>query len=261
MRLIRAAVRSDIGRLRSNNEDNFYFNGQFMTLDQMDSGCCLAFESADSRLLFAVCDGMGGFEAGELASFGVTKGLAAFHSAFQECKSESIRTLIDDTVQMINRDLCALRDGKGAASTLALLYVDGMYASAAWLGDSRVYLLRNGELIRLTRDHTHTQRLVDLGILAPESDDARRKSNALMWYIGIEMEDLIVTPNWSEEIKLEIGDAFLICSDGLTDMVSDDEITRMLNIRNLETATKALIETALNNGGKDNITAMVVNII
>ncbi len=259
-RLVRASVGNSIGHIRGNNEDNYFLNGSFMALEEMDQGCNETAASSDSRQLYAVCDGMGGVEAGELASFTAARGLTKLHSAFKERGARNVHKTISDAVRNINNDLCALCGGKGAASTLVLLAINKMRASVAWLGDSRAYLYREGELMLLTQDHTQAQRLIKLGVMEADSDEVQKKSNVLTWYIGMKLDGLELTPDWSKTIKLKRGDAFLLCSDGLTDMLTSGEIASALRGRLPEDAVKELVDLALKNGGKDNITAMVIDI-
>ena len=252
---IEAAVCSHCGKVRKNNEDNFYLNGQYMPLDKMDLGAELICEYTESVQIYAVCDGMGGEEAGEHASYTAVRQIDSLKR--KEEKDESVQGRINQFVNDANKAICELK--KGAGCTLALLYIDEGKALVAWLGDSRVYLYRDKKLYRLIQDHTQTQRLINLGVLDKEAAETHSMRNVLTRYLGMEGEDLILQPSYSEEITLKKNDLFLLCSDGLTDMVNEEEISEKL-AGEVGLFTKKLVDAALKNGGRDNITAMAVKV-
>lgn len=253
---IRAAVRSDKGCKRGNNEDNFYLNGAYMPLAEMDQGASLSCEIYGRFQIFAVCDGMGGEAAGELASSAAVGKLKELQNAME--KGTAIQAAIDAIVQEANEAVCVL--GKGAGSTLALLCLHEGYATCAWLGDSRIYLYRGGTLYRLTEDHTQSQRLVNLGVLDAEAAKGHETQNVLTRYLGMEMEGFSLRPAYGKRLLLQKDDVFLLCSDGLTGLLEEETILAFLEKGPLQ-AAEGLIEEAIARGGRDNITALIAQVL
>lgn len=252
---IEAAVCSHCGKVRKNNEDNFYFNGTYMLLDQMDQGAELNHSSLQPLQIYAVCDGMGGEEAGEQASYTAVKLMDSLMQKGE--KNTSIQVKINQFANDANKAICELK--KGAGCTLAMVSIYEGKATVAWLGDSRVYLYRDKKLYRLIQDHTQTQRLINLGVLDKEAAETHSMRNVLTRYLGMEGENLILQPSYSEEITLKKNDLFLLCSDGLTDMVNEEEISEKLTSE-VGLIPKKLVDAALENGGRDNVTAMAVKV-
>ena len=252
---VQAAVRNHKGNIRGNNEDAFFLNGFYLPLAQMDEGGSFDADSNEACQVYAVADGMGGEESGELASSAMTAALSGL--AQDIARGKPVRQEIERTVQEANETVCALQ--KGAGCTLALLCLHDGKGTVAWLGDSRVYLLRDGKLFRLSEDHTQSQRLLNMGVLDEEGARTHSMRHVLTRYIGMEMEGLLLQPSYGEELALKKEDTFLLCSDGLTDMVEEECIAAYLSKRP-EDAAAALVEAALAAGGKDNVTALVVKI-
>lgn len=252
---VRAAVCNHMGNVRRNNEDAFFLNGFYLPLEQMDEGGAYTADASTPYQVYAVCDGMGGEAAGEMASFAMTSSLSMLMESID--REKSIRTKINKAVQEANQTICKLN--KGAGCTLALLCIHEGKATVAWLGDSRIYLFQKGKLFRLSEDHTQSQRLLNIGVL----DEAEAKKHAmrhvLTHYIGMEMADLLLQPSYGEELMLKKSDVFLLCSDGLFDMVEEEHFSEYLS-KEPESAAKSLVGAALAAGGKDNVTAMVVRI-
>ena len=130
----------------------------------------------------------------------------------------------------------------------------GDVASVAWLGDSRAYLLREGKLHLLTEDHTEEQRMLKMGLQVSGS----RARNSLTRYLGMDMPGLVVTPSYAEEIELKKQDVFLLCSDGLTNLVDAAKIEKILD--EAEAPERELADAALAAGGTDNVTALVADV-
>lgn len=250
---LHAAAISHVGLIRENNEDNFYLQGQIRAhLDELQSRACGTFE--EEQTLFAVADGMGGMAHGELAS------LAAVQ-ALEPCAMETVRETVQASVGRANAEICRAQvlAGRQMGTTLAALYLDGKKAVACNIGDSRAYLLRNGELVRLTVDHNQAQMMVDLGLLTAEEAKKHPGRHALTQFIGIPADTMVIEPHFAAEIEVQPGDVFLLCSDGLTDGIEDDELPDLLS-ENEEPMTIAdcLVHLALDRGGRDNITVLVV---
>ncbi|MGH6811176.1 MAG: PP2C family protein-serine/threonine phosphatase [Methylocella sp.] len=223
-----------IGCVRELNEDSF--------LVRPDLG------------IWAVADGMGGHEAGEAASAALIESLARIKaqqsaaSLLQACEDR----LIDANANI--RELAARRGIDVMGTTVvALLIFDGHYA-CPWSGDSRAYLVRGSRIHQVTRDHTEVEELVAEGILNDE--EARRwpRGNVVTRAMGI-FEKPEVAMKCGE---LFFGDVFVLCSDGLTGHVEPDELKQRVVNGATQTACDALIELALQRGGRDNVTVIVV---
>ena len=254
---IYCAAGTNVGKVRENNEDNFYVNGYYKkvtaTLSEQHKD-----KNRRKQHLLAVCDGMGGEELGEVAAMIAAKTLVQYQET-------DIRSTITDYIQEANKLICneiIKNDGVRIGTTLALLYITAGKAIAYNIGDSRVYLFRNDELMQLSQDHTQVQRLINMGLLEKDAAANHKDRHKLTQHLGIFPDELILEPHVSQEIDLEQNDIFLLCSDGLTDMVSEDDIADILSNKREKTEFLAemLISKALENGGKDNVTVVLLKV-
>ena len=226
---------SDTGRKRRRNEDNYVV----------------------APPLFAVADGMGGAQAGEVASR-----LAA--SALEAGDSDGLggTTRIDSLIQEANRRIYdrASTDptASGMGTTMTVAIVEGMTVAIGHVGDSRAYLVRGGQMEQLTEDHSLVNELLKTGKLSEEEAQVHPQRSVITRAVGTD-PDVDVD---GFTIEAQDGDVFLICSDGLSDMVSDEEILELLhqNRDDLDKAVKALVAAANRGGGEDNITAVAFRI-
>ena len=251
-----AAVMCHIGHIRKNNEDNYYCNGKVrQDLNEPVTTACA--RGSARKTLFAVADGMGGGANGEIASsYTVSSLQPAVLSQVQACAQASIRAANDKICSHIRNAACG-----SMGSTLAALYLDGDTAIGCNVGDSRIYLHRSCYLRQISTDHTTAQMLVNMGALSPEQARSHPGRRVLRQHIGIFEEELTIMPSFTDPIALQHGDVFLLCSDGLTDMIADEQISRILDgDGSAEELAEALIQQALDQGGKDNVTALVVKI-
>ncbi|WP_291716003.1 protein phosphatase 2C domain-containing protein [Bradyrhizobium sp.] len=205
---------------------------------------------------WAVADGMGGHAAGDLASRILVQSLDAIQrpeaalDLLEQCETQVYRA---------NREIMALsraHHGATIGTTAALLLVRDDHYACLWAGDSRVYLIHRGAIRQLTRDHTEVEELVASGSLSRE-DASAWPSNVITRAVGV-VEDLeldVVTG------AVELGDIFVICSDGLTRHLSDDEISQHAAGRDAHLACQLMLELALRRGGLDNVTIIVVRLV
>jgi len=229
------AVASDTGRRRRRNEDNYVV----------------------APPLFAVADGMGGAQAGEVASQ-----LAA--SALEAGDSDGLHGVeqIDALIQEANRNIYdrASTDpsASGMGTTMTVAVVDGMNVAIGHVGDSRAYLVRGEQMEQLTEDHSLVNELLKTGKLSEEEAQIHPQRSVITRAVGTD-PDVDVD---GFTIEAEEGDVFLICSDGLSDMVEDEEILELVhaNRDDLDKAVKALVAAANRGGGEDNITAVAFRI-
>ena len=251
-----AGVRSDVGNVRSNNEDNFYICGKYRT-DVNDNNSKAQCRVTDRRALFSVCDGMGGVEFGEIASLiAVSNMRNAKKADFYKISGEDVQS-INKQVGDIGLEKCSGRMG----STLSNLYIDNGSAIACNLGDSRTYLFRDNTLTKLSEDHDEATRLVNMGIITPEQALTDNRRHQLTQFLGMLEDEVIPEPYYSEEITIKDGDRFLICSDGVSDMLLDNELADLLNESlSAQDMADKLVDEALKRGSKDNCTALIVDV-
>jgi len=251
-----AGVRSDVGNVRSNNEDNYYICGKYRA-DVSENNSKAQCQVTDRRALFSVCDGMGGVEFGEIASLiAVSNMRYAKKADFHKISGEDVQ-IINKKVGEIGLEKCSGRMG----STLSNLYIDNGCAIACNLGDSRTYLLRDNILTKLSEDHDEATRLVKMGIITPEQALTDNRRHQLTQFLGMLEDEIIPEPYYSDEISIKEGDRFLICSDGVSDSILDEEIADYLKepLSAQEMADK-LVDEAISRGSKDNCTALVVDV-
>jgi serine/threonine protein phosphatase PrpC len=232
---LRYAARSDRGLVRSNNEDSVY---------------------AGARLL-ALADGMGGHAAGEVASQLVIAALA--HLDDDEPGGDLLGKL-NEAVHQGNSAIAAHVEAdpelEGMGTTLTAILFDGNRLGLVHIGDSRGYLLRDGELTQITKDDTFVQTLVDEGrITAEEAHSHPQRSLIMRALTGHEVEPTLIMR------EARAGDRYLLCSDGLSDPVSHDTILEALQIPDVVEAADRLIELALRGGGPDNVTVVVADVV
>ncbi|PZS13861.1 MAG: protein phosphatase [Pseudonocardiales bacterium] len=233
--ILRYAVRSDLGLVRSNNEDSVY---------------------AGPRLL-AIADGMGGHAAGEVASKIV---IGALEGLDEDRHVGDLMSALREAVLEANRRIAeAVQKSKeleGMGTTLTALRFSGTQVGLVHVGDSRGYVMRGGQLSQITHDDTYVQHLVDSGKLTPdEAKDHPRKSVILRALLGSEVE-----PDVSIR-EARAGDRYLLCTDGLSDVVTAETILETLRISDLQESADRLVELALRGGGPDNVTVIVADVL
>lgn len=235
---LRPGASTDVGLLRQRNEDAF----------------------VAEYPLFAVADGLGGHLGGEVASRVAVETLTEASTA--DGPDERIPDRLREAVHGANRAVVerASKDPRltGMGTTLTAMVAANDRIYLAHVGDSRAYLFRDGELRHLTEDHTLVQRLVREGKLTPEQAEVHPQRSVLTRALGIE-DDLEVD---QATVEVAAGDRFLLCSDGLTSMIGDEDIRRILaGHDDPQSASDALVKAANAAGGQDNITTVVVNVV
>jgi serine/threonine protein phosphatase PrpC len=206
--------------------------------------------------LWAVADGMGGHEAGDVASSKVTEALRQLPG------SADLDALIDDAIvalKRVNQDLIALAGGNGQRSigtTVVGLAIAGGEFRCFWAGDSRAYRIRDDQIVQLTRDHSMVQDLVDAGMLRPDEAVDHPNSNIITRAVGVAPDLRVDTV--AGDVKP--GDQFLLASDGLTRMVDDLELVANLTSATPDSAAERLIETVLSRGAPDNVSLVIAKL-
>ncbi|HHX37012.1 MAG TPA: serine/threonine-protein phosphatase, partial [Clostridiaceae bacterium] len=257
-----AVAMSDQGLVRRNNEDNFYFDGRIRERDELSGTAFERMGVTDRSALFVVCDGMGGEALGEEASRIGVAGLNQIEQRLSQDEDADFERLMYRYLQSANDEICEeMRRNKGLrmGTTFAALWLHEETAQTINLGDSRVYLIRRGVSYQLTRDHTHAQRLVDIGIINREEAEQHPERHRLMQHLGLFPEERALKPSISARFWLENHDRLLLCSDGVTDMIGTDKLTALIEkYPNIDEAGRTLMKKVLANGGKDNITFILI---
>lgn len=221
------------GRVRTNNEDAY----------------CVRL--ADG--LFVVADGMGGHENGEWASAAIAD---AIRNVLLPDDFDGAWTVVGEALHAANATVWHEAQARGVqmGSTCVVLLVRGARFAVLWVGDSRCYLARGGQLIQLTRDHTQVQEMIDRGLLSPAEAEGHPMGHVLARAVGV--QPAVQVDVVSDMI--EGGDVFLLCSDGLTARVQDHEIGTILAGRDIEDQVRDLVELTLARGAPDNVTVVSV---
>lgn len=250
-------VISDVGKLRENNEDNFIVNG-IINSEKALHAEIHDIKSANWKLL-GVFDGMGGGEKGEEAAWILAEELQKrYRSEKKKPSQNDIDLIIRQAFLDANNRIVALQEAHTVIGTTGSVIVCCNNVIKVYhLGDSRIYCVHNGELIRLTRDQTLAQMKIDIGIYEPNDPKAQIEQHMLTEYVGKDTTKKNLRPLETSWLKLEKGDALLICSDGLYDMCSDEVILSILkNSQDAKESACSLLNAALKNGGTDNITCV-----
>lgn len=249
---IKAACGCHTGNLRGNNEDNFWFAGEYLdaehgTVPKTISTRCWG----SNGWTAAVFDGMGGENFGEIASYAAAKSLAEL-GLTEQVRHRGITGALQYAAEVMNRAVVdgqeEMKTSRMGSTMVSISFLRGK-AYVSNLGDSRAYCLRSGVLTQLSRDH-----VVSLPARAG-------RKQPLTQYLGIDPEEMLLEPAIAQQ-GCRMGDLYLLCSDGLSDMLTDQEITEILgSCREPTVCVDRLIAAALEHGGRDNITVIVCRII
>lgn len=258
--MLDAAVCNHKGNRRTNNEDSFYLTGRMMALRNMDKGGTFVAGRKGGVQLYAVCDGMGGINNGERASFQAVQALSFFHEGLgKTVDDEQLIALVHHISQAV-RDQAQM-EGEKSGTTLTLCVWQDDTMRCLHVGDSRIYAMHEGQLYQVTRDHSEIQRLIDVGLVSPEEARTDSRRHMILQYLGMDNSEGGLEPSLTAPIACQEGDWFLLCSDGLCDMVEDPYIEAVLQrSQNAKQAVEALVQLALQNGGVDNVTVMALRV-
>lgn len=230
--------RTDVGLKRKINEDSL--------LAETDRG------------LWVVADGMGGHDAGEVASAAVVDALRRLPD--YEDLDKLTRAAVE-ALRQVNDELIRLARSEDSQRTIGTtvvgLIVLGERFRCFWAGDSRAYWIRDGEIMRLSRDHSLVQDLVDAGMLEPDEAETHENANVVTRAVGVRERLEVDTVSGDAAA----GDAFVLASDGLTRLVKDEEILAELERGSLERAADSLMETVLKRGAPDNVSLIITRVV
>ena len=224
-----------VGSVREVNEDS--------VLSRVESG------------LWVVADGMGGYEAGDLASSMLVDALNDI--SLENSLSSNIDS-IEQTVNDVNQKIIDHSEvefgGRVFGSTVVVVFFQDNFGSVLWAGDSRLYRLRSNALTRLTKDHSQLQEMLDSNLLLPEEIENYPDQNVITRAVGAE-KDLMLD---FHVFEIEEDDKFLLCSDGLYNSINENQIQDILNNGGIKLNTEQLIRTALENDASDNVSFILI---
>lgn len=234
---------SEVGRIRTMNQDNFICDGCYMEEDSSQkpfskNGSVISKDCS----LFGIFDGMGGEECGEVASL-----IAAREAVKLEGEDGGVE-LLSEYCRRANSAICCYADQNGVVAmgtTAAMLHFSKDEITLCNIGDSKIFRLSAGEIKQISTDH------VAISVYG--------RKPPLTQHLGLPEDFLIIEPYFSHGGYVE-GDKYLICSDGLTDMVSEENINEIIKENTVENAVQKLLEKSLENGGRDNITIILLEI-
>lgn len=233
--------RTHVGLVRENNEDALLVREPY---------------------LFAVADGMGGYAAGEIASRSTIKAFeAATYSLRHEQEEQNIRKVMLEAFEKANTHVFKMavsnESYSGMGTTMTALYLPGDgHGYCCHVGDSRLYLFREGKLEQLTHDHTLVADLLEQGKITEEEAFVHPQRHILLQALGV--EEIVKADFFS--FSLQDGDRLLLCSDGLSDMLRAAEISQLIGCSDLEQAADKLLEQSLDNGGRDNVSLILLDL-
>ncbi|MBQ1895195.1 MAG: Stp1/IreP family PP2C-type Ser/Thr phosphatase [Clostridia bacterium] len=240
---MRISAKTDVGKVRPNNQDS-YAAGEFQ----------------NGVTWVVVCDGMGGYRGGNIASSAAVKTISErITGSYREnMTSSSIKNLLVTSITNANFEIfdmaAANEELKGMGTTVVAALITKKAIYIAHAGDSRAYLAADGKLRQITKDHSVVQELVDSGEITREQAMDHPQKNLITRALGV--EEIVKVDFTVEDIK---GDeTLLICTDGLTNEVTEDEILRVLSEKPFEEVADTLVDMANENGGNDNITAVAI---
>lgn len=261
---IKTAICTSIGMKRKSNQDNFYVNGlinknaeQFLLKD---------FLSSKKEQILCVCDGMGGVKNGDIASFIAVESLDKYRKKYSNLFSRFDEHM-NAYVQSANKNICTYIKNNGEermGTTMVTICISPKddEAVVANVGDSKAYLYRDGAIKKLSEDHNQAQSMVNIGIITEEEARTHKDKSKLTQYLGIFQNEMLIEPFVSDNIMIKKNDIFLLCSDGLTDMLDNREIENILKQKDsVKYKVRKLVDTANKKGGKDNITIILAQAI
>jgi PPM family protein phosphatase len=240
---VSAVGKTDPGKVRGHNEDSYFIN--------------------EEMRFFIVADGVGGHQAGEKASEMVVKILPEMIRSLlnenKDYKTEELVSLLSSAITKLNREVNVASNenpsyrGMGATVVSCLVYEN--HGIFSYMGDSRAYLLRDSVISRLTQDHSIVGLMMRMGELTQKEADQHPMRHVITRHVGMDGDfgpDTII-------VELKPGDKVLLCTDGLSDMVSDEDMSEIISsVKNIDEACEQLVEAANDAGGRDNITVVII---
>lgn len=251
---IEAGVTTNQGNFREQNEDNFLCGG---LSHKQSFGSKSLRKKGKIPEIYAVCDGMGGLSYGYEAAYTVVRVLSRYGKKLSQVPQEKKEAELDQLIKEANLKVCEVtKPGSKMGSTLALVYLDPDKIYLANVGDSPIYQIQGHNIHKLSFDHNQAQFLKSLGL-----EYNKDKKHALTQYLGMPPEKMILIPHYE---SLEYQDMMLLlCSDGLTEALSEEEIAAIVyknKRKSTKKITNILIKQSMKQGSEDNLTALLIKI-
>ncbi len=244
------------GNLRAHNEDNLFVNGAYRKDVTVDNTLFREIRE-QGPFTYAVFDGLGGGDKGEIASLIAAERLAAADSYGLNGRMDSYILDAHNSIADYSRKEKLYEMG----TTIAMVNISGSAAQVCNIGDSRVYLWRSGRLTQLSHDHNVKQSMIDSGIITAEDARKTNRGGELTQYLGIITEDDMEPEAYFTDIRLMNGDVILLCSDGLTNELDEDDIAETIEKnrdRGAERTAVTLVWKAVQGACRDNVTAVAI---
>jgi protein phosphatase len=245
---VRASVATNTGQVRSENQDAAVFS-----------------RPADDRALAThgvialVADGMGGCKGGEIASALACDKIPKFYFAGNGPTPAALRASLEAANMEIYQTALAQPELRGMGTTAVAFAITTSHGWLAYVGDSRLYLIRRGQIYRMSEDHSMVFEMVHKGLLTPEEARNHQDRNVLSRALGSHPQ--VEVSCWDEPFPIQPGDRFLLCSDGLHDLVTDEKMLELAGAGEVGEATARLVRTANENGGHDNISVILLEAV
>lgn len=259
---IKISIATHNGAVRVKNEDNFSVNGKTRPVEKNVMN--ISGVTGNKPLLLAVFDGMGGEQMGEVASDIAARMSGDLARALYCTEVENYPDTVNKYIKEANDRICKALNNSGfqrGGTTAAITYIEDGIVYPFSLGDSRIYLLVNGELIQISEDHTLAMKKYKANIYTLEEAERSMDSHKLTLFLGVDVDDKGLTAQWYQPFNMPKSGKLLLCSDGLYDMCSKEEITNILLNNKIENKSSELVNTAIKNGGTDNITCITLEIL
>lgn len=245
------------GMMRSNNEDNFTVNNLSKKLEYKNTDFTEVFEAP---LLAAVFDGMGGESKGEYASYISSKAAKRLYFSLRELPDVPIDALAAEFVQRANDEIRTFLEehhcNTGGSTMVAAVFKNEIIYPFS-IGDSRIYLYRNAQLTQISKDQTLAMKKVEANIYTPEEAEKSLDSHKLTAFLGVDYYRKGLAAQYYEPILMQKSDKLLLCSDGLYDELSAGEIRNIIR-NHPDNPTMELVKAALQSGGSDNVTCVLI---
>ena len=259
---IKLSVATNSGAVRSTNEDNFSINGKIRPLEK--NIVSVSGKLSDAPILLAVFDGMGGEQMGEVASEIAAGMTGKLLESLNSANIENYPNEINNYIVEANSEICKMLQNTASSrggTTAAITYIKDGVVYPFSLGDTRIYLLVNGELIQISEDHTLAMRKYKANIYTLEEAEQSMDSHKLTLFLGVDVDGNGLSAQWYQPFIMPDNGRMLICSDGLYDMCSKNEIRDLLLNCHKENIALELVDAAIRNGGEDNITCIVMELV
>lgn len=252
------SIASNKGRARTVNEDNFY--ADILGIREIPDLCGHRVLNHSDRYIFGVCDGMGGEQFGDTASEIAVGTMREFSDRIKKSELKDLHNAVNEYAREANRRICRMaweRSADMSGSTFVIVCVRGSMVYPFSMGDSRIYFRTGSELHQISEDQTVAAKKRRDNIYSEEEARLSPDAHKITTFLGVDSENIGLKALACEPLDLSRGEV-LLCSDGLTDMCTNEEIRRCLIKYGDEFAAQHLVELALKNGGKDNVTCMVI---